>query len=81
MTDKKDFEDSWRGNPPNKKPLSMLVVKMEMECSCNSLFFTRFGTTDLLGDFEKKCPLCKRYHHFSWSIQTKLEEEVEKDDT
>lgn len=81
MTDKQDFENSWRGNPPDKKKLlSMLVVKMEMECSCNSLFFMRIGTTELEGLVEKRCPICKRTHTFNWFIQTRTDEDLERDD-
>lgn len=73
--DKKDFENSWKGNTPEKKPLSMLVAKIQLECTCNKLFFTTLATSELEGDFIKKCPLCRRIHRFCWSIQTKTEAE------
>ena len=68
-----EFNESY-GNK-KKQPLSMLVVKIHLECSCNALFFTTLATTELVGDFSKKCPLCKRTHIFCWSIQTQTEEE------
>ena len=49
--DRQEFNKSWNGNLPEKKPLSMLVVKIQLECSCNRLFFTTLGTTELEGDF------------------------------
>ena len=71
--DRNEFNESFNGK--KKRPLSMLVVKIHLECSCNSLFFTTIATTELVGDFSKECPLCKRTHIFCWSIQTQTEEE------
>ena len=71
--DRKEFNESFNGK--KKRHLSMLVVKIHLECSCNTLFFTTLATTELVGDFSKKCPLCKRTHTFCWDIQTRTEEE------
>jgi len=76
---KQDFENSWRGNSPQKKPLSMFVARIQLECSCNKLFFTTLATTELEGDFVKRCPLCRRTHKFAWVIQTKTDEDIEEE--
>ena len=73
---RQEFNKSWNGNLPEKRPLSMLTVKIQLECSCNRLFFTTLGTTELEGDFIKRCPLCKRTHRFCWFIETMTDEDL-----
>jgi|TARA_R100001530_G_scaffold21901_2_gene17990 hypothetical protein len=71
---KDDFEESM-GSP--KKKLSMFIVRMKLECTCNRLFFTALTTTELEGEFEKRCPLCLRTHRISWCLQTRTDEDLD----
>lgn len=76
--DRQEFQDSWKGK--KGQPMSMLVASIRLECTCNKIFFTSMATTELEGDFAKRCPLCKRTHRFNWFIKTLTDEDIDDEE-